>query len=313
VGVTGFSVVGDQTALYTTGRRVKATVTGGDRFGIVTSAVLATGSTAVGVTLDSGTLNGGLSVISYGILSTPNGSVPWETQTSTGISSYGVLNFLNVAHNDAQTTVTSSANPNIWIGGNVIDFTGTTTVSSFATAPQAGATRTLLIDGSTTVTFSTSSVLRIAGGVSSYVATIGEKIDVFATSATFFSVYPSSPISYGTWTPSVGGSATYSNQSGLWAKIGKLVYIQIGLQINAIGTGSQTAISGLPFASAGNGRIIPVNWTLISTTAVAVVGQINGSIMTLVSAINASTSLAANAIVTSGTGINASGVYDTTA
>jgi hypothetical protein len=85
VGVTAFSVVGDQTLIYTLGRRVKATVTGGDRFGIVTSAVLATNTTAVGVTLDSSTLNGGLSSVSYGILSTPNGSIPWTIETSTGL------------------------------------------------------------------------------------------------------------------------------------------------------------------------------------------------------------------------------------
>lgn len=86
VGVTQFSITGDQTTLYTLGRRIKAAVTGGDRFGIVTSAVLSTGSTAVGVTLDSGTLNGGLSSIQYGILSTPNGSVPWTVETTSGAS-----------------------------------------------------------------------------------------------------------------------------------------------------------------------------------------------------------------------------------
>jgi hypothetical protein len=89
VGVTLFSLVGDQTALYTLGRRVKATVTGGDRFGIVTSSVLSANSTAVGVTLDSSTLNAGLSAVSYGILSTPNGSVPWTVETSTGANITG--------------------------------------------------------------------------------------------------------------------------------------------------------------------------------------------------------------------------------
>src|SRR2546422_527047 len=39
VGVTAFTVGGDQTTLYTLGRRIKATVTGGDRFGSVTSSV----------------------------------------------------------------------------------------------------------------------------------------------------------------------------------------------------------------------------------------------------------------------------------
>ena len=53
----------------------------------------------------------------------------------------------------------------------------------------------------------------------------------------------------GTWTPSVGGTATYSGQTGLYTKIGRMVYIQCYLDILLIGTGSTTTISGLPFAS----------------------------------------------------------------
>lgn len=85
VGVTAFTVTGDQTTTWTTGRRVKATVTGGDRFGVVTSQTLSGASTTIGVTLDSSTLNAGLSQVSYGLLSTPNGSVPWTQITSTGL------------------------------------------------------------------------------------------------------------------------------------------------------------------------------------------------------------------------------------
>jgi len=89
VGVTAFTLTGDQTSLFTTGRRIKAAVTGGDRFGIVTSAVLSGGSTTIGVMLDSSTLNAGLNAVSYGILSTPNGSLPWSIETSSGVSITG--------------------------------------------------------------------------------------------------------------------------------------------------------------------------------------------------------------------------------
>jgi len=51
----------------------------------------------------------------------------------------------------------------------------------------------------------------------------------------------------GTWTPSVGGTATYTTQSGFYTKVGRLVTAQCQLTINVIGTGSTTVISGLPF------------------------------------------------------------------
>ncbi len=312
VGVTAFSVVGDQTLIYTLGRRVKATVTGGDRFGIVTSAVLATNTTAVGVTLDSSTLNGGLSSVSYGILSTPNGSVPWEIQTSTGPGILGPITFFSVAYNEAETTVTSSANPNIWTGGNVINFTGTTNVSSFPVAPQAGATRTLLIEGSTSATFSTSSVLSISGGASTYTAAVGERIDVIATSSSFFYLLPTAPIS-STWVPTVGGSATYTTQFGTYTKIGRLVFIRGSIAINAIGTGSNNTITGLPFVASppNNSNVLSVSWVSAATTFVHVGGVINGSQIGLVSATSASASLSgANSVVSSGTTINVSGCYE---
>lgn len=51
----------------------------------------------------------------------------------------------------------------------------------------------------------------------------------------------------GTWTPNVGGTATYNNQDGSYIKIGQLVYVHCFLSINTIGTGSTTVVSGLPF------------------------------------------------------------------
>lgn len=122
IGVTAFSVVGDQTGLYTLGRRVKATVTGGDRFGIVTSATLATGSTAVGLTLDSSTLNGGLSVVYYGILSTPNGSIPWSIETSTGVSVT-----TNALFGNTVTTVSLGVTSSAIFSSSVVRQVGNTT------------------------------------------------------------------------------------------------------------------------------------------------------------------------------------------
>ena len=54
----------------------------------------------------------------------------------------------------------------------------------------------------------------------------------------------------GTWTPNIGGDATYTNQTGKYIKIGKMVWVNFVISIDSQGTGSTiAAISGLPFAS----------------------------------------------------------------
>jgi hypothetical protein len=63
----------------------------------------------------------------------------------------------------------------------------------------------------------------------------------------------------GTWTPAVGGSATYTTQTGTYTKIGRAVFITCRLTINSIGTGSANTISGLPF-TVGSAGIGPVRW-----------------------------------------------------
>ena len=59
----------------------------------------------------------------------------------------------------------------------------------------------------------------------------------------------------GTWVPNVGGTATYSQQSGQYIKIGTLVYVFGKMTITGIGTGSTNHFSGLPFAAAGEATI----------------------------------------------------------
>lgn len=53
----------------------------------------------------------------------------------------------------------------------------------------------------------------------------------------------------GTWTPSIGGSATYTSQVGTYTKIGRMVVAHCRLVINSLGTGSPFVVSGLPFTS----------------------------------------------------------------
>ena len=54
----------------------------------------------------------------------------------------------------------------------------------------------------------------------------------------------------GTWTPSLGGDATYTDRQGFYTKIGNVVTCYGTLTVNVLGTGSNKLISGLPFTSA---------------------------------------------------------------
>jgi hypothetical protein len=79
----------------------------------------------------------------------------------------------------------------------------------------------------------------------------------------------------GTWTPSVGGTATYTFQVGQYTKIGNLVYINGFIQINAIGTGATTTITGLPFTPsnpAGSDASISIGYFASGATSVNWIG-----------------------------------------
>jgi hypothetical protein len=56
----------------------------------------------------------------------------------------------------------------------------------------------------------------------------------------------------GTWTPSLGGTATYTAQQGFYTKIGNVVTGYGTLTVNVLGTGNNKVISGLPFTSASS-------------------------------------------------------------
>jgi len=60
----------------------------------------------------------------------------------------------------------------------------------------------------------------------------------------------------GTWTPSVGGTATYAVQTGQYTKIGNFVKIKFHLNISVLGTGNAARISGIPFNPAGSDPVI---------------------------------------------------------
>jgi hypothetical protein len=76
ISTTSFSVAGDQTAIYTKGRRVHTINSGGDIYSTVVSSTLVASTTTVVVRNDSGTLDSGLSAVQYGLLTSVNAAVP---------------------------------------------------------------------------------------------------------------------------------------------------------------------------------------------------------------------------------------------
>ena len=85
-------------------------------------------------------------------------------------------------------------------------------------------------------------------------STSGKGIDFSATAGTGTSELLND-YEEGTWTPSIGGTATYTTQTGRYTKVGRLVTFFGDLTINVQGTGDAGTISGLPFTALGNNPV----------------------------------------------------------
>lgn len=77
ISATSFRVVGDQTQTLQVGRRVKTTNTGGPVTSTILTSVYSSPNTTVTLQNDSGSLDSGLSQVSYGLLSPLNGAAPF--------------------------------------------------------------------------------------------------------------------------------------------------------------------------------------------------------------------------------------------
>jgi hypothetical protein len=107
----------------------------------------------------------------------------------------------------------------------------------------------------------------------------------------------------GTWTPSVGGTATYFSQTGKYTKIGNMVSIYCLMRINAIGTGSTTTISGLPFTAGQRGGGGMTYWAGLSQAVAFLYPIADGTVITFLGA------TAASANATDGIAIFQGGAY----
>jgi hypothetical protein len=127
--------------------------------------------------------------------------------------------------------------------------TGTVTINP----ATASTMNNVAIGGTTALAGSFTTVTATTGNF--VVGTSGQGVDFAATPGTGTSELLAD-YEEGTWTPSVGGNATYTAQSGYYTKVGNLVKLRFLMTINVLGTGSTTTISGMPFDPSGNQPVI---------------------------------------------------------
>lgn len=142
ISATSFSVVGDQTTLYTKGRRIKAVTTGGTVYATITNVAFSTLTTVTvsGGALDSGISSGG---VSYALFDPANPSISFYEVTRQSV-----------------TSVPAATTTNIWAtDGDSVHITGSTTIASFGPAPYAGATKKVIFDNNPAITHNISTLV----------------------------------------------------------------------------------------------------------------------------------------------------------
>ena len=119
---TQFSVPGDKTAVYTVGRRIKATVTAGTITGSITASVLAAGITTVTVLWDlTEALDAGLSAVWTGIISAIASGMPYQLPIGSIIDWYkGLLSIPVLCYGWVECNGQTLADPLSPLNGQVI-------------------------------------------------------------------------------------------------------------------------------------------------------------------------------------------------
>jgi hypothetical protein len=165
------------------------------------------------------------------------------TLTTSGGSSGGFPLKLKAATDDALRVQTNPAGSGVYLQA--------TNNAEIAYAPLATYAATHTWSDGTTRMFLDSSGNLLVGVTSANanggVLQLKSGITFPATQVTSSDANTLDDYEEGTWTPSVGGTATYSSQAGQYVKVGKQVTVNCFFQISTIGTGSTTTISGLPF------------------------------------------------------------------
>lgn len=172
--------------------------------------------------------------------------------------------------------LTGNANKAVVVDGGGTSLTVTTgglALGGNFTISGAFAT-TLTVTTSTNVTLPASGTLATRATAETFT----NKLYEFpATQVTSLNANTLDDYEEGTWTPNVGGSATYTTQEGFYVKVGRMVMVTCNMTINAIGTGSATTISGLPFTTDAGTSTGALFWSSAAVSPVYAIARLNTS------------------------------------
>ena len=178
-----------------------------------------------------------------------------DSSGNVGIGTSSPNGKLSVAGIVKSTALSTIGNDGVWMdfsapNGRIAAINSSGSPASnllLASTTTGGTTQTVLqcsYDGTAKV-LSTLGVGNTAGSTS------GAGISFPATQSASSDANTLDDYEEGTWTPTIGGTATYSRQEASYTKIGRVVTVRFDMTITLLLTGSTTTISGLPF-SVGN-------------------------------------------------------------
>jgi hypothetical protein len=272
-GNTTFTVSGNKTADYTTGRRIKCTdIT--TIYATITSSSYSAPNTTVTIHSDAaGNLSASLSAVSVGIL--------------TPIDSALIANIGRKGSDIASATTTDLSTTT----GDFVDVTGTTTITALGSL-FAGVQRIVRFRGALTLTHNGTSLI-LPG--SANITTADGDIAIFKSlgsgnwvcvSYLKGAVPPLSAYAQGTYTPTVtltGGSGNttpvYSTNVGRYTKIGNRVHVWVDLNGDGgnEGAGTGRIDISLPISPTIFGGFFVCGAAYNSSTGYHLVGTLNSS------------------------------------